>query len=415
MNKKVFSWSMYDFANSVFFTTVVSGFFPIFFKKYWSSESSVSESTERLGLILAVAGFTLALLSPLLGVISDNRKSKKKFLFIFMLIGAVANASLFFIPQGDWLMAALAYGLAFFCCSASCVFYDALMSSVTQPENYDKVSSMGYAFGYLGGAILLIVNALMYQNPSLFGFASGAEGVKFSFLTVSIWWFIFTLPLMIYVKEPDVLESNFHVVQLLVKSIKELNRTLLDLIKNKNIMYFILAYWFYIDGISTIQTMAVDFGVSLGFEAGDLIKALLLTQLVGFPAAFFAGHLASKFGRKAVIAGCLSTYIIVVIGASVMTSPIHFYLMAFLIGLSMGGTQALSRSLFAYITPPEKSGEYFGFFGLLGKFASVVGPLLMAGSARLFGHPQKTILSLLILFGFGLFFLAKVKVNKEEV
>lgn len=414
MNKKVLSWALYDWANSVFYTTVIAGFFPVFFKKYWNTEVTVSQSTERLGIILAVSGFCLAVMSPWLGVLSDYRRSKKKFLAAFMLMGSIATAGLFFVPQGDWLSAAVLYGFAFFCASGSIVFNDSLIVGVTTPDKYDQVSSFGFSLGYLGGGLLFLVNVLMYQKPEFFGLASGADGVRWSFLSVAIWWALFSIPNLLFVPEPEAMPTTETSVQLFLKSLKELKRTFLELFNQKNLFIFIVAYWFYIDGVSTVISMSVDFGISIGFEAGDLIKALLLVQFVGFPAAYFSGWLAGKFGNKAVIIGCLLVYVCVVIGASVMTKPEHFYLMAVFIGLAQGGVQALSRSLFAYLIPSHKAGEYFGFFNLLGRFASVIGPLLMAVTARLFGHPQKTILSLLILFVCGIFFLSRVKVQRAQ-
>lgn len=412
INRKVLSWALYDWANSVFYTTVMAGFFPVFFKKYWNTEATVSQSTERLGFILAISGFCLAVLSPWLGVLSDYRRSKKKFLGFFMLIGALACGGLFFVPQGDWMSAAVLYGVGFFCAAASVVFNDSLLVGVTTPDKFDQVSSFGFSLGYLGGGLLFLVNVLMFQKPEFFGLSSGAEGVRWSFLTVSVWWLVFSIPTFLFTPEPEAMPSSESASQLFVKSIQELNRTFLELFRQKNLFIFIVAYWFYIDGVSTVMSMAVDFGISIGFEAGDLIKALLLVQFVGFPAAYFTGWLATKFGSKSVITGCLLIYVFVVMGAAVMTKPEHFYVMAVLIGLAQGGVQALSRALFAYLIPPEKSGEYFGFFNLLGKFASVMGPLLMALAARVFGHPQKTILSLLILFVFGIFFLSKVQVKR---
>ena len=414
MNKKVFSWCLYDWANSVFFTTVVAGFFPIFFKQYWNTESSVSLSTERLGFVLAVTGFLMAVLSPLLGVISDYRRMKKKLLFVFMCFGAAATLGLFFVPQGDWLLAALLYGTALFFCSASCIFYDSLLVSVTTPDKYDTVSANGFSMGYLGGGLLFVINILMYQNPHWFGFSDGAMGVKFSFVTVALWWFVFTLPLMKNVNEPeiDLSVKNKKFVRLMVDSVFELNRTFIEIFQNKNIFYFVLAYWFYIDGVGTVISMAVDFGMSMGFAAGDLIKALLLTQFVGFPAAYLAGRFSEKFGNRNIILFCLGIYACVVIGASIMSSPWHFYLMAAFIGLAQGGVQALSRSLYAQLIPIEKSGEYFGFFNLLGKFAAIIGPLLMSFTARVTSNPQQTILSLLVLFVLGAYFLRKVRIQK---
>lgn len=411
LNRKVLSWALYDWANSVFYTTVMAGFFPVFFKKYWNTEATVNQSTERLGLILAISGFCLAVLSPWLGVLSDYRRSKKKFLGTFMILGAIACAGLFFVPQGDWFNAAVLYGFGFFCAAASVVFNDSLIVGVTTPDKYDQVSSFAFSMGYLGGGLLFLVNVLMFQKPEFFGLSSGAEGVRWSFLTVSIWWVLFSIPNLLFVPEPEATPTNASSTQLFIKSMQELKRTFIELFHQKNLFLFILAYWFYIDGVSTVISMAVDFGISIGFEAGDLIKSLLLVQFVGFPAAYLTGWLATKYNAKWVIIGCLLIYVFVVIGASVMTSPSHFYIMAVLIGLSQGGVQALSRSLFAYLIPPKKAGEYFGFFNLLGKFASVIGPLLMAVTARIFGHPQKTILSLLILFVCGIYFLSRVKVK----
>ena len=412
MNRKVFSWALYDWANSVFYTTVMAGFFPVFFKKYWNTEATVSQSTERLGLILAISGFCLAVLSPWLGVLSDYRRAKKKFLAVFLVMGAVACAGLFFVPQGDWFSAAVLYGFAFFCAAASVVFNDSLIVSVTTPDKFDQVSSFGFSLGYLGGGLLFVVNVLMFQKPEFFGLSSGSEGVRWSFLTVSIWWLLFSIPNFLFVPEPEAASTQESAGRLFVKSMNELKKTFLELFKQKNLFLFIVAYWFYIDGVATVMAMAVDFGISIGFEAGDLIKSLLVVQFVGFPAAFATGWLATKYGSKRVIICCLCVYVLVVVGASMMTKPEHFYLMAVLIGLAQGGVQALSRSLFAYLIPAKKAGEYFGFFNLLGKFASVLGPLLMAATARIFGHPQKTILSLLLLFVVGIYFLSRVEVKR---
>lgn len=410
INKKVLSWALYDWANSVFYTTVMAGFFPVFFKKYWNSETTVSQSTERLGWILAITGFCLAVLAPYLGVLSDYRRAKKKFLFFFMMMGVLATGGLFWVPQGEWLISALLYGLAFFSAAASVIFNDSLLVSVTSPDKYDYVSSFGFSLGYLGGGLLFIVNVLMFQKPEWFGLASGIDGVRYSFLMVSIWWFLFSIPSLLFVPEPETSAAKASLSQLFVQSFHELNKTFFELFRQKNLFLFIVAYWFYIDGVSTVMSMAVDFGMSIGFEAGDLIKSLLVVQFVGFPAAYLAGYLAGVLNTKKVIIGSLIIYIAVVIGAAYMSKPIHFYMMAVLIGLAQGGVQALSRSLFASLIPADKAGEYFGFFNLLGKFASVIGPVLMALAARFWGDPQKTILSLLILFGFGIYFLSRVQV-----
>lgn len=413
MTKKIISWALYDWANSVFFTTVMAGFFPVFFKQYWSTGVDPVVTTERLGWILSISGLILALISPTLGVLSDRRHVKKKLLFGFMVIGVFCTLGLYFIPAGQWLWAANLYGAGLFMCSASCVFYDSLMVSVCDEAQYDFVSSLGYSLGYLGGGLLFLINVLMYLQPEAFGLVDGVSGVKVSFLTVGLWWFVFTLPLMFFVPEPHIQEggisSQQSIYRMTIDTLHELYGTLKSLTQNKNLFYFVLAYWFYIDGIFTVMSMAVDFGMSLGFASSDLIKALLITQFVGFPSAYLFGVMARKISNKFLILVCLVIYFFTIIAASRMTDVSHFYALAVVIGLSQGGVQALSRSLFAQLIPEEKSGEYFGFFNLLGKFASVFGPALIAIFSRLTSDSRQTILSLLILILFGGYFLLKVQ------
>lgn len=409
MNKSVVSWILYDCANSVFYTTVMAGFFPIFFKKYWSLGADSSLSTQRLGWVLAISGFILAIISPILGVISDKKKYKKILLFIFMILGVLSTLALAFIPQGDWSTAAVVYGFALLCCTASTVFYDSLLIAVAEPLDYDMVSSLGYAYGYLAGGVLFAVNVLMYLKPELFGIESAVSAVLLSFVTVAVWWFLFSIPILMNVNEPTHELSQDKVSTLLAQSLGQLKATFLKIIKNKNLLYFLISYWFYIDGVSTVMAMAVDFGVAIHLDSGSLIKALLLTQFVGFPSAVIAGKLASKFGSKIIIASSIVVYILVVLGSSQISNEIHFYIMAVCIGLAQGAIQALSRSLFAQLIPPDSSGEYFGFFNLLGKFASVLGPILIAMTSVLFRDSKQAILSLLILFVIGLHYLLKVK------
>lgn len=409
MNKKIISWALYDWANSVFYTTVMAGFFPIFFKKYWSGKAEATLSTERLGWVLALSGFALAVLSPTIGALSDKSSGKKVFLFVTMLIGASSAAGLFFVPQGDWASAALLYGTGLFMASASCVFYDALLVNVCGEDQYDFVSALGYSLGYLGGGLLFVVNVLMYLKPELFGLKDGVEGVKYSFLLVGLWWFAFTIPLMLNVPEPSLRKEKKSAWALTTETVQELKKLATEIYRNKTLFYFIVGYWFYIDGVYTVMSMAVDFGLALGFESADLIKALLITQFVGFPASYLFGRLASRFnGRDLILVG-LGIYLITIIAASQMSQAWHFYMLAFIIGLSQGGVQALSRSLFASLIPQQKSGEYFGFFNMLGKFASVLGPVLVALFARFTSDSRQTILSLTLLILVGGLFLFKVK------
>ncbi len=413
MNKKIFSWALYDWANSVFYTTVLAGFFPVFFKQYWNNGVPATISTERLGLIAAVSGFLLAVVSPTLGAVADKKRMKKKLLFYTMLLGAVTTASLYFVPMGDWLSAGLLYGTALFMASASAVFYDSLLISVCEPKEYEFVSSLGYSLGYLGGGLLFAINVVMTLKPEWFGLPDAATAVKVSFVLVAIWWMIFTVPLMRNVPEPESAGSDKKMFELTLEAMAELKDVMLEIYKNKNLFYFILAYWFYIDGVFTVMTMAVDFGLALGFESSDLIKALLITQFVGFPSAYFFGWLSKKINSRNLILIGLAIYSVTIVAASQMSEAWHFYLLAFVVGLSQGGVQALSRALFSHMIPTEKSGEYFGFFNMLGKFASVLGPLLVAFFARFTSDSRQTILSLLILIVVGAALLLKVRLKPE--
>ena len=410
LTKEQFSWTMYDWANSSYATTVMAGFFPIFFKKYWSEGVDPSLSTARLGTVISISSLLIALASPTLGTLSDRMGNKKKFLMFFCLLGVFSSMWMTFIPQGGWMLAAVAYGLGLMGLNASGNFYDSLLPSVASGKNMDYVSSVGYSMGYLGGGILFVINVIMYQKPELFGLPSGLSGVQFSFMSVGIWWFLFTMPLMFVVKE-DTAVSTKSTFQLSVvkESFHELAQTVRSMSSQKNILYFLIAFWLYIDGVYTIMTMAVDFGLSINLDAGDLIKALILTQFIGFPSAWLFGNYASKHSCKIPILICIAIYSLTTIVATQMSQAFHFYLLAALIGVVQGGVQSLSRSLYARMIPHEKSGEYFGFFNLIGKFASIIGPQLVAIQAYLTGDTRSSLTGLIVLFALGAFFLMKVK------
>ncbi len=410
LNRKEISWSIYDWANSAYFTTVVAGFFPVFLNTYWSDSDASGESTKRLGFALLIMNLVLAIMSPIFGTISDFKSAKKKFLFSLMMIGVSCTTGLYFVAQGNWQIAILLYAISSFCASGNSVFYDSMIVSVTTPERYNKISSLGYALGYLGGGLLFTVNLVMVLKPELFGLAGKAEAVKTSFLMVGVWWFLFTLPLMFFVDEPRVQEVSESLTSLIGKAFRELILIFKEIRHQKNIFWFLVAYWFYIDGLGAVITMAVNYGMELKFDQTVLMLSLLVVQFVGVPASILMGRLADRIGNKIAIQICLMIYVVVILGATQMTSSQHFYLLATCIGLAQGGAQALSRSLFASLIPAEKSGEYFGFFNLLGKFASFMGPGLMAVAAY-FVDARYTILSLLILFGLGIFFLSRVRVG----
>jgi UMF1 family MFS transporter len=400
-NKKVKSWALYDWANSAFATTVMAGFFPVFFKEFWSEGTDPTLTTARLGTVVSIASVSIAFLSPLLGALADRRGYKKTFLFFWMLIGAFCTAALAFVPQGLWLGAALLYGLAMMGFNASSVFYDSLLPSVAKPSETNYASSLGFAMGYLGGGILFLLNVLMFLHPQTFGLRDGAQAIQFSFISVALWWSIFSIPLFRNVPEPNHKTEERPLTQAITHSFYSLWSTTKEIYQHKNLLFFLLAYWLYIDGVYTVITMAVDYGLSLGFKSSDLITALLIVQFVGFPFALLFSKFAGRFGSRKPILVCLGIYALTVIFAVQMENVWQFYLLALLIGMVQGGVQALSRSLFARMIPEQKSGEYFGLFNLVGKFASIFGPIVVGWGAFLSGNPRMGMLGLLVLFVLG--------------
>ncbi len=408
--RAVLSWGFYDWANSAFSTTIMAGFFPVFFKHFWSQGFSAVETTAKLATTVSVSSFLIALVSPTIGAVADHKGQKKGFLILFMMIGVFGSAALAYIPAGEWFTAAIVYGVGMMAFNISCVFYDALLPVVARKENLDYASSLGYSLGYLGGGILFALNVVMYLKPDMFGFTSGASAVQFSFLSVAVWWFVFSLPLMLFVKEPPLLTTKKESWATLTKTaLLAIKETFIEIRKDKNLFTFMLAFWLYIDGVYTLITMAVDYGISLNFESKDLIAALLITQFVGFPATYVYGIISKKWGCRKPILSCIVVYGLTVVLASQMKTPLHFYMLAGVIGLVQGGVQSLSRSLFAKMISVEKSGEYFGFMNLIGKFASVLGPAIVALTVIVVRKSEYGLMGLLILFVAGGYLLMKVK------
>lgn len=415
--KEIFGWALYDWANSAFATTIMAGFFPVFFKSYWSQGVEITTSTARLGIANSLAGVVIALLAPFLGTIADIGQAKKRFLAFFTLIGAGSTFLLFFVPMGGWQQAAFWYLAASAGFSGALIFYDALIKSVTTADKMDSVSSLGYSLGYLGGGVLFAFNILMTQKPELFGLKDAAEAVRYSFISVAVWWLIFALPLFFWVKEKQQTKAKDSILLVIKNSFKQLHTTFREIRQIRQLFIFLIAYWLYIDGVDTIIRMAVDYGMSLGLDSSALIKALLITQFVGFPAALLFGWLGNKIGTKNGIFISLSVYLAVTLWAAFMRTETEFYLIAAVIGLVQGGIQALSRSLYARMIPAEKAAEYFGFYNMLGKFATVIGPALM-GMAGLIAitcgvdastAPRFGIVSVALLFISGGLILRKVK------
>ncbi len=403
-SRSQWSWAFYDWANSAFATTVMAGFFPIFFAQYWAGDLAPGERTYWLGWAGSISSIVVMLIAPLLGGIADRRGYKKRFLLVSTLLGASSTAGLFLIAKGNWPLALLLFTLASIGFFAGTSFYDSLIVSVAQPAEMDRVSSRGYGMGYLGGGLLFALNVFMFQSPATFGLADGAQAVLWSFLMVGVWWLLFALPLFRWVPEEAPGWSNGN------SDWGELRATFFEVLRNKPVWMFLLAYWLYIDGVDTIIRMAVDYGIKLGFEPGALIKALLLVQFIGFPAAIAYGRLADRYGTKTMIYVALGAYIAVTCWAYTLQTEAQFYYMAAAIGLVQGGVQSLSRSYYAKLIPPERAGQFFGFYNMLGKFAAVLGPLAVGFTAAAFPDNQRiSILALLPFFVIGALLLSRVK------
>jgi UMF1 family MFS transporter len=398
--RPVVAWALYDWANSAFATTVMAGFFPVFFKQYWNAGVAATESTFRLGLANGLASLFIALLAPVLGAIADRSGARVRMLMGFTVLGAAATAGLALVGEGEWLLAAALYLAASLGFWGGIVFNDSLLLEVAEPDEYDLVSGYGYALGYLGGGLLFALNVAMTLKPAFFGLPDAAAAVRVSFVMVGAWWLLFSLPLALFVRERRQLDP-VPAVEAVRRGLRELRDTLKAMSRYRPILWFLAAYWLYIDGVNTVKKMAVDYGLSLGFEASDLVTALLLTQFVAFPAALGFGWLGSRIGARRGIFIALAVYAAVTCYAYFIQDSRDFYLLAVVVGLVQGGVQSLSRSYYGRLIPAGKSSEFFGFYNMMGKFAAVLGPLLTGVVARLTGDSRLGILSILLLFVAG--------------
>jgi UMF1 family MFS transporter len=377
-DKKAFwGWALYDWANSTFATTVMAGFFPIFFKQYWSDGVDVNLTTAQLGFGNSIAGLIVAVLAPILGAIADKGSARKNFLIGFAYLGVVATAALYLIGKGQWIWAIMVYGLGVVGFSGANIFYDSLLPSVATEERIDYVSSFGFALGYLGGGLLFLINVLMTLMPRKFGLPDAAAAVRMAFITVAVWWGGFTLFTIFWVPEQRLTPAAKSGENLVIAGFRQLWGTLQKLRHLKVVFLFLLAYWCYIDGVDTIIRMAVDYGLALGFKADDMILALLIVQFVGFPAALAFGKLGERWSVRKSIYLAIAIYMAATIWGTILSSRQEFYILAVMIGLVQGGIQALSRSYYSRLIPRNKPAEYYGFYNMLGKFAVILGPALM--------------------------------------
>ena len=404
------AWAFYDWANSSFAVVVMAGFFPLFFKEYWATSLERTVSTFWLGVVNSSASLLIVLLAPVLGALADHLGRRKGFLLILALLGIVMTCGLSLAGEGAWQLAMVFYLLAVTGFMGANVFYDALLMTVSgeSGQESDRVSALGFALGYLGGGLLFAFCVLMTQQPHWFQIADATSAVKISFILVALWWALFTVPVLVYVKETHVSRKFSRAA--ICMAAGRVFRTLRELKELRQAIIFLAAYWLYIDGVGTVIRMALDYGISIGFDSGQLILAMLITQFIGFPATFIYGRVTAYVDVRIGIFFGLAVYVLVTVWGSLMQSVWEFYMLAVIIGLVQGGVQALSRSLFSRLIPEKQAGELFGFYNMVGKSAAVIGPVMMGGLGVLTGSPRLAILSLLVLFVGGFLLLLSVRV-----
>ena len=412
LSMQAWRWAFYDWANSSFATTVMAGFFPIFFKSYWATDLTDAESTFVIGSANSIVGLLIAVSAPVMGAFADAGNSKKTLLLTFAVLGIISTGYLFFIPESSWKFAIIFYSIGVIGFSGGNIFYDSLLVSVAEDKDRNRVSSLGFSLGYLGGGLLFLLNVLMFSFPNLFGLSSQIEAVLWSFLSVAIWWSIFTVPLITGVKEPQINNKNNGFIVTSIEAFKSLHETARSIKQYRSAVIFLLAYFLYMDGVDTIIRMATSYGSDIGLSAQSMIGALLLTQFIGFPATLVFGNYSDRFGHKQTLTFAIIIYIGVVIFSSQMDSAVEFFIMASVIGLVQGGVQAISRSFFSSLIPENKAAEFFGFYNFIGKSSVFIGPFMVSGIALLTDNPSLGILSLLLLFVPGLILLRRVPESK---
>jgi len=407
------AWAMYDWANSAVQCTIITAVFPIYFASVAGADLPPAVATERFATATTLALVIVAILAPLLGAYADYAGTKKRLLAIFVAIGASATAAMFFITRGEWQFGALLFVIVNIGVSGSFVFYDSLLPHIARPDEMDRVSSAGYALGYIGGGLLLALNLAWILKPALFGLQDAGVASRLSFLSVAIWWVVFSIPMFRRVTEPAVQPSGQDRSPI-VASLRQLAVTLRELRRYRQAFLMLVAFLIYNDGIGTMIRMAGPYGKEIGLPENALITAFVMVQFVGIPFAFAFGWLAGRIGAKASIFIALLVYVVISIIGYYMTAAWQFFLLSFLVATVQGGSQALSRSLFASMIPPRKSSEFFGFFGVFEKFAGIVGPALFAITVRATGSSRNAILSVIAFFVVGAALLWFVDVEEGK-
>jgi UMF1 family MFS transporter len=410
------AWAMYDWANSAFQTTVITAVFPRFFSDFAAAGLEPADATARFAWATTVAVAVTAIIGPVLGAVADVRGLKKRLLGIAMAVGIIATLLMATITEGGWIFAASVFVVANVAIASSFIFYDSLLPHIAAPEEMDRVSTAAYAIGYLGGGVLLLVNLAWILIPQTFGLPDSVAAIRLSFVSVAIWWLVFSLPLFFSVREPGpVLEAGERARDSAIGvAAGRLRQSFHELRGYRQAFLMLVAFLLYNDGIQTIIRMASIYGAEIGIDQNAQIAAFILVQFVGVPCSFLFGAIAGRIGAKTAIFCALAVYTGISVLGFFMTSALHFFILAALVGLVQGGSQALSRSLFARMIPRHKSSEYFGFFAVFEKFAGIAGPALFALSVTLFGSSRAAILSVILFFVLGALVLTRVDVVAGE-
>ena len=407
------AWALYDVANSAWMTTILL-IFPLYFVNVAASGMRADVARSWFAFVTSLSVILVGLIGPVLGTMADFRGNKKGFLAAFLALGAAATAAMYWVTQGRWLLALASFVIGNVGVTSTLAFYNALLPSIASAEEVDRVSTAGYALGYLGGGLLLALNALLIARPALLGLPDANAAIRVSLLSVAVWWVLFSIPLFLKVKEPaarrEVGEGSKD--QLLRVVRRRLGETFRDLRRHRDAGLLLLAFLVYNDGINTIIRMATTFGDEIGIPQAHMIGALLVVQFVGIPFAFAFGLLAGRIGAKRAILLALAVYAGIAVYSYTLRTSAQFFVLAFLVGTVQGGAQGLSRSLFATLIPAHKAGEMFGFFGVFDRFGGALGSLLFGLMLRATGSSRPAILSLIVLFLVGGVLLTRVDVER---
>ncbi len=413
--KIIFSWCMYDWANSAFATTIMAAVLPFFYSSVAGANLSKTTASSYWGYTNTVAMLIVAFSAPVLGALADHWGMKKKFLAGFAILGIISTAFLVSVSRGDWLLASFLYILGMLGFSGGNNFYDSLLPHVAGDGEIDRISSYGYATGYLGGGLLLILNLAMILKPSIFGIPDAEWGSRYSFLTVALWWALFSIPILKNVPEPPVVLIAGESAHPMRASFQRLSLTFHNLRQYREAFKFLVAFWLYNDGIGTIISMAVIFGAEINIAQEHLIGAILAVQFVGIPFSLLFGNLAGKIGTKRAIFLGLGIYTGISIGGYFIQNALHFWILAILVGFVQGGTQALSRSLFGTLIPKSRSAEFFSFYDVSSKFAGIIGPSVFGFVGQMTGSSRLSIVALVVFFIGGGLILFQVKEKEGRI